>query len=101
MYVAIRDTTVIRDTAYVVLEREQKHYRDELYDAWVSGCSPALDSLKIYPETRYITETKVLPKSAKRWSIGIQAGYGLAFTNPAPQFSPYLGVGITYNFISW
>lgn len=50
MYVAVTDTVMQRDTCWVTVEREQRHYhQDSLYDAWVSGYRPRLDSLKIYP----------------------------------------------------
>ncbi|MBO8467537.1 MAG: hypothetical protein IAB99_07215 [Bacteroidetes bacterium] len=96
---AVRDTVMVRDTAYVVVEREQRHYQGDDYDAWVSGWRPALDSIRVYPETRYITSEYISVTSRKRWGIGIQAGYGVSLPGGKAQIAPYIGVGISYNFL--
>lgn len=98
MLIAIRDTVHLTDTAYVVVEREQKHYKGDDYEAWVSGYRPALDSIWVYPETRYVTKT-VPVSSKKRWGIGIQVGYGVSLPEGKPQLAPYIGVGLSYNLI--
>ena len=44
----------------VVIPIEQRHYaKENIYDAWVSGYRPSLDSIFVYPKTedRYITNT--------------------------------------------
>ena len=94
--VAVRDTVVRRDTAFVVVEREQRHYRAEDYEAWVSGYRPSLDSVRVFPETRYITIRNDFVTPRKRWgiSLGVQIGYG--FTPKGWQ--PYAGVGVTAGF---
>lgn len=101
MLVAVRDTVIVRDTAYVVVEREQRHYQGDDYDAWVSGWRPALDSIRVYPETRYITTENISVARRKRWGIGIQAGIGGTIHNGRITAAPYLGAGISYNFIRW
>ena len=101
MLVAVRDTVIVRDTAYVVVEREQRHYQGDDYDAWVSGWRPALDSIRVYPETRYITTENISVAPRKRWGIGIQAGIGGTIHNGRITAAPYLGAGISYNFIRW
>lgn len=99
MLVAVRDTVMVRDTAYVVVEREQRHYHGDDYDAWVSGWRPALDSIMVYPETRYITSESISVTSRKRWGIGLQAGYGVVVSSGQIRAFPYIGVGVSYNFI--
>ena len=101
MLVQIRDTVTVHDTSYVVLDREQKHYRNEDYEAWVSGYRPALDSIYVFPETRYVTETVQVTRKPTRWGIGIQGGYGVALPDGRPQLAPYVGVGISYNFVEF
>lgn len=66
--VAKTDTMYVRDT---VIIREHKFYKDSLYEAWVSGYEPSLDSIKVYnkTDTRYITETKTIEKNTSRMSI--------------------------------
>lgn len=99
MLVAVRDTVTVRDTAYIVIEREQKHYRGDDYEAWISGYRPRLDSIYVFPETRYITNGIQVKRKPTRWGIGIQAGYGVTLPNGRPQMAPYIGIGISYNIV--
>lgn len=93
------DSLVVRDTITntIILPIEQKTYKDSNYVAYVSGYTPKLDSINVYnrTETKYITiENKY---KAKRWGLGIQAGYGLY----KDGFTPYVGIGISYNLINF
>jgi len=99
MLVALTDTVRVSDTVYVRLPREQKRYADTNYVAWVSGFRPSLDSIEVYQSTRYVTKEIILPGPAKRWGIGIQAGYGLGLTGGKVTGVPYIGVGISYDLI--
>ena len=99
MLVAVTDTMTVSDTVYLVLDREQRHYRGDGYDAWVSGYRPQLDSVWVYPETRYITKEVTVSEKRKRWGIGVHAGYGMSVPGGKPVFSPYVGVGISYDLI--
>lgn len=99
MLVAIRDTVTLHDTAYVVINREQKYYRGDDYEAWVSGYRPRLDSVWVFPETRYITKEVKVQRKPTRWGIGIQAGYGIGVNSGQVTAFPYIGVGISYNLI--
>lgn len=94
------DTVRLTDTVYVHLPVEQKHYSAPEYDAWVSGYCPSLDSLRIHTQSAWITSTIPIPATSKprRWGIGIQVGYGMTVA-PRPEFHPYIGIGISYNFI--
>ena len=84
-YVTLRGDTV-RDTVYLPVAITQKEYQTDSYRAWVSGYRPALDSLWVYPERIYIKE------KARRWGIGLSAGYGIGRNG----LSPYVGVGVYY-----
>lgn len=97
MLVAVRDTTVIHDTTYIVMDREQKYYKANDYEAWVSGYRPRLDSIWVFPETRYITKEVKVQRKPTRWGIGIQAGYGVGISSGQVRAFPYIGVGISYN----
>ncbi len=100
------DTVFFRDTLYIQLPREQKHYHQKEYDAWISGYQPELDSLKIYTNeavimNQYEHRTQIIKEQKrKRFGIGVQVGYGITLSNQ-PQFSPYIGIGLTYDFISF
>lgn len=47
----------------VGLPLEEKHYSEpNLYDIWISGVEPSLDSVSVYQRTEYITTTKEITK---------------------------------------
>ena len=88
----------IPDSADVVIPITQKIYEDSTYTAYVSGYNPQLDSL-IFRMPREVITIKEYQKP-KRWDVGIQAGYGMTI-NGTPQFTPYIGIGISYNLFSF
>lgn len=71
MLVAMTDTVRVSDTVYVRLPRERKVYADTNFTAWVSGFRPRLDSIEVYPVTRYVTRT-VYP-TKKRSSMSVES----------------------------
>ena len=88
----------VGDSLQLVLLRVQRHYSDSTFDAWVSGVDPRLDSIKTYQNNMVITkEIPVQVKVRSRWGLGIQAGYGAS----KDGLSPYIGVGVSYNVLSW
>lgn len=102
LFVPVTDTLLLArtDTLYLPLPREQREYGDSTYRAWVSGVSPSLDSILVFPATTIITKpTPVLKK--QKWSVGLQGGVG-AVQPFKGEFDPkvgyYLGIGINYNF---
>lgn len=84
-----------RDSVAVEIPITQKHYRDSTYEAWVSGYSQRLDSIRVYARTETIRVRDYKPPD--RWHLGITAGW--AMTPRGMQ--PYAGIGITYSIISW
>ena len=93
----------IPDSAEVEIPITQKVYENSLYRAYVSGYRPNLDSLIIFPRHDITTVTNgyTYPKSRqKRWGIGIHVGYGMTMSR-TPQFTPYIGFGISYNLITF
>lgn len=102
MLIALSDTVTVSDTVYVRLPREQKRYADTNYAAWVSGYRPSLDSIEVYPVTRYVTKTVTkMEDSRKRWGIGIQAGYGIGLDGGKVTGVPYIGIGISYDILTF
>ena len=100
MYVSVTEFEVVHDTAFVQLPREQVEYRDTSYRAVVSGFRPRLEELEIYQRERVVTiqtEKMVTVPDRRRWGVGVQAGYGIT---PA-GFQPYLGVGVSFDLLSW
>lgn len=106
-YIAVRTVDTIRvpvpvqgktDTVWAELPREQKIYQDSTYLAYVSGYAPQLDSIDVFRKTTTITVTNTIKEYTNpRWSIGVQAGYGAS----KDGLSPYVGVGIQYNLVSF
>ena len=99
--VPITDTLMLHDTVLVHLPIEQRQYSDPRYTAWVSGYRPQLDSIQIYQTTEYITKEIKTVTKPKRWGIGLQAGYGVSFSNMQIKATPYIGIGISYNILTW
>ena len=99
--VPITDTLMLHDTVLVHLPIEQRQYSDPRYTAWVSGYRPQLDSIHIYQRTEYITKEIKMVTKPKRWGIGLQAGYGVSFGNKQIKATPYIGIGISYNILTW
>ena len=88
----------VPDSANVVIPITQKVYEDSTYTAYVSGYRPQLDSL-IFRMPREVVTIKEYSKP-KRWGVGIQVGYGVNVSG-TPQFSPYIGIGVSYNLFSF
>ena len=92
----------VGDSLQLVLLREQRHYSDSTFDAWVSGVDPRLDSIKTYQTNMVITkEIPVIQVKKTRWGLGIQAGIGTGMNGKQVYLTPYVGVGISYNILSW
>lgn len=112
----------VHDTAYVALQYQQNHYIDSLYEAWVSGVDPALDSIKVYKTTRTITlkepvrhKLNILlsgnyiykfPKQEGEFLIGLewQTPCGLAiqgggFTTTAKDNGLFVGASYRFNIL--
>ena len=99
--VPITDTLMLHDTVLVHLPIEHRQHPDPSYPAWVSGYRPQLDSIHIYQQTQYITKEVKVATKPKRWGIGLQAGYGVSFSNKQIKATPYIGIGISYNILTW
>lgn len=84
------------DTLYLPLPKEEKVYEDSLYRAIVSGYEPSLDEISIYSKTK-VVDHYIESVTKCRWGIGVQAGYGAS----KDGLTPYVGVGLHYNILSW
>lgn len=92
------DTVTVRDSVEVAVAIEQRHYQSDDYEAWVSGLAPTLDSLRITRPATVITETRYITKwRQKRWGLSVNAGYGITPNG----MQPYVGIGISYMFLSF
>lgn len=65
------------DKNEVAIEIEQSHYNESgVYDVWISGYKPQLDSIKTYPRVEYRTITNNITKEIYKSTI---------------DFYPYIG----------
>ena len=96
--VPVLDTMMIHDTTFVYLEREKVTWRDSLCEVYASGIMASVDSVRHFQEYKYITIEKQVPVKVKsHWGLGVNAGYGVG----KGGLTPYVGVGISYNILSW
>ena len=96
--VPVMDSVKIHDTTFVYLEREKVTWRDSLCEVYASGIMASVDSVRHFQEDKYITIEKQVPVKIKtHWRLGVNAGYGVG----KGGFTPYIGVGISYNLLSW
>lgn len=95
--VVVRDTVVVNSFQnlqdWKVLVQEVKEYKDSTYYAKISGINAYLEEIEVYPKTitQYISNTEKVYIQPKKWSIGIQAGYGIT----PKGLQPYLGFGVS------
>lgn len=102
----VRDTMFVKvtDTLFVELPREVRVYTDSLYYAEVSGYEPSLDYLEVYQQERIITRDKtqiVEVKRPSRWGVGVQVGYGIGTHAGTVYTTPYVGVGLSLNLLTF
>lgn len=68
----------VNDSLVAVLARTQAHYhQDSLYDIWVSGVMPALDSVKVQRWTEYVIVNREYTGKASHWKFQATAGPGV------------------------
>ena len=85
-----------QDSVTVQIPITQRVYETDRYRAVVSGYQPSLDDLLIYQPSQVVR----IKDKPKRWGIGVQVGYGMTVKG-TPQFTPYIGVGVSYNLFSF
>lgn len=94
----VTDTIRMRDTLFVILEREQVTWEDSLSRVYASGIDPHVDSvIHFTQEMVIIKEIPVIQVKKTRWGVGFQAGAGVG----KDGLTPYVGVGVSYNLLSW
>lgn len=92
----------IRDTVEVEVPIVFSRYRGDNYDIGVSGFRTELEFVKVYPETKVVTQTISVPsRNRSHWALSLQAGYGITLQNNRITPLPYIGAGISYNLIEW
>lgn len=96
--VPVIDSVKIHDTTFVYLEREQVVWQDSLSVVYASGILPQVDSVRHFQESMtIIKEIPVVKTKKTHWGLGVQAGVGAG----KDGLTPYIGVGVSYNILSW
>ena len=102
VYMPVTDTLWKHDTLYVYLERKQIQWQDSLCRVYASGINPQVDSVTHFVQETIVTREISVPVKVKsRWGLGIQVGYGAGVNGKQVYLTPYVGVGISYNILSW
>ena len=91
------DTIYVSETCWHL--REYKEYQDSNYYAKVSGVTPRLDEIRVYPKTvtQYVYRDRIVSNTKKRLGFGLSAGYGIGRNG----LSPVLAVTVNYNLWEW
>lgn len=108
----VRTDTLVRlvggDTLYVPIPIDKHIFTDDTtYRAEVSGYNVSLDRMEIFRRTvdRTVTIREAFkPPRARRWGLGVQIGYGATIDlNNGGRIAaaPYIGVGLSYNFLTF
>lgn len=79
------------DSAEVIIPISQKVYEGEDYRTYISGYRATMDSIFVKQRTNTIHIRE--PTKQKRFSVGLQAGYGMT----PKGFQPYVGIGVSVN----
>lgn len=83
----IIDTIYLKANEELYLPIEQKKYSNpQVYDLWVSGYQPTLDSIFVYPKTEYKTITTTITKEIEysSWNLYTYMGINSLNNNTLP-----------------
>lgn len=94
------DTLRLRDTVYLVVNKEVKEYRDSLYYIKVSGYQPNLDHVEVYPMTKVISKTETTTLKPSPWKLGVYLGMDLG-KSQNNYMTPFISAEVGYNRISF
>lgn len=129
LYHIIDSLKLASDSLEVELQRVQRYYKTDNYEAWISGIEPELDSIKVKQQITYVTNTQVIENDKFYLSVGLNTAglfnksytmtpnINIAYTwnritftgetgidiplNTVPQLTPYFQFGINYSLFSF
>lgn len=84
------------DSARVVIPITQTHYKEDDFEAWVSGFHARLDSIRVFPKSYYLK-----PKVTKPKRLVISGGVNLGYNPFTRRFEPTLGVSVGWKLWEW
>lgn len=92
----IVDTFWVKDSLNheYIIPKTQKYYKDSLYEAWVSGYNPNLDSINIYNQNKFVTITNTNTKEVYPKTTALYFNLGTMYIGD--KFAPKLGAGFKF-----
>lgn len=92
----IVDTFLVKDSLNneYLIPKTQKYYKDSLYEAWVSGYNPNLDSLNIYNKTKFVTITNNTIKEIYPKTTALYLSVGGMYIGD--KFAPKIGADFKF-----
>lgn len=92
----IVDTFLIKDTLNheYHIPKTQRYYKDSLYEAWVSGYKPNLDSINIYNKTKFVTITNTVTKEVYPKTTALYFDLGGMYIGD--KFAPKIGASFKF-----
>lgn len=92
----IVDTFLVKDTLNneYLIPKTQKYYKDSLYEAWVSGYNPNLDSINIYNKTKFVTITNTTTKEIYPKTTALYLSVGGMYIGD--KFAPKIGADFKF-----
>lgn len=89
LWVAVHDTTHIKDSVFVPIPIEKKTYKGEDYLAEISGYNATLERIEVYPKTTTITKVQSVSKT-NQLAIGAEIQY---------NGTPYIPIYLEYSHL--
>lgn len=92
----IVDTFFVKDSLNngYIIPKTQRYYKDSLYEAWVSGYRPNLDSLNIFRKTITNTITNTITKEIYPKTTDLYLNVGSDYIKG--QFAPNVGLAVKF-----
>lgn len=92
----IVDTIYIKsdENGDILLPITQKYYKDSLYEAWVSGFKPSLDSINVYNKTKFVTITNTITKEIYPKKTDFYIDGGVLYMED--KFAPNIGATVKF-----
>lgn len=92
----IVDTFFVKDSLNngYIISKTQRYYKDEYYEAWVSGYRPNLDSINVFRKTVTSTITNTLTKNVYPKTTELYLNGGVDYIGK--QFAPNIGLSVKF-----
>lgn len=90
------DTFLIKDSINndYIIPKMQRYYKDSMYEAWVSGYRPNLDSLNIFRKTITNTITNTVTRTIYPKTTDLYLNVGSDYIGK--QFAPNVGLAVKF-----